>query len=102
MNILLNGSSSFQKFVEKLEECIDCIALDDLITALNWSDGVFEHIDLLRMHPESGRIVSEFNQSNISELIHGNFRIIYEVKLSHIEILTIWHTRGLLGKEFDN
>jgi plasmid stabilization system protein ParE len=90
-----------KKFVEKLEECIDYIALDDLVTALNWSDGVFEHIDLLREHPESGRVVSEFDQSDVRELIHGNYRLIYELKPSHIELLTIWHTRRLLGKEFD-
>lgn len=90
-----------KKFVVRLEECIDFIAVDDLITAFNWSDGVFEHIDLLRAHPESGRVVSEFDQSNVRELIHGNYRLIYEVKPSHIEMLTIWHTRRLLGKEFD-
>jgi toxin ParE1/3/4 len=79
-------------FLDRVEECTDRIALDHVPTAVKWAQGVFEHCEQLRSHPESGRMVPEFGRPEIRELIHGNYRLVHEVKANQIDMLTIWHT----------
>ena len=59
---------------------------------------IFQNIEQLIDFPESGRIVPEFDDPCIRELIRKPCRIIYRIK-SHgniIEIARIWHAaRGL-------
>lgn len=84
-------------FLVRVEECTDRIALDQVPTALTWAEGVFEHCEQLRAHPNSGRIVPEFGRPEIRELIHGNYRLVYELKVNQIDMLTIWHTSQMLS-----
>jgi len=51
--------------------------------------------------PESGRIVPELENSEIRELIEGNYRIVYRIKtMEYVEILTVHHTsRDFLKRE---
>ena len=83
-------------FLERVEECTDYIALDHISTAVKWARGIFEHCQKLSEQPESGRIVPEFKRPEIRELIHGNYRLVYELKTNQIDMLTIWHTRQML------
>lgn len=87
MEIILTG-----RFLERVEEYSDYIALDDIPTAIMWAREVFDRCEQLRSHPKSGRIVPEFGRPEVRELIHGNYRLIYEVKTKQIDMLTIWHT----------
>jgi plasmid stabilization system protein ParE len=80
------------RFLGRVEEFSDYIALDDITTAIKWAREIFDRCEQLRSHPESGRIVPEFGRPEIRELIHGNYRLIYEVKTKQIDMLTIWHT----------
>ena len=82
-------------FLRRVEECTDRIAHDDVPAAVIWAEGVFEHCEQLRSHPESGRMVPEFGRPEIRELIHGHYRLVHEVKTSQIDMLAIWHTRQL-------
>ncbi len=59
---------------------------------MKWAQKIFDRCEQLRSHPESGRIVPEFGRPEIRELVHGNYRLIYEVKTKQIDMLTIWHT----------
>ena len=43
--------------------------------------------------PLSGRVVPEFAQEQIRELIEGNYRLIYYIKPDGIEIFTVIHTK---------
>lgn len=81
-------------FLQRVEECIDYIALDHIPTAVKWAEGVLDHCQKLSKMPGSGRIVPEFGRPEIRELIHGNYRLVYELKTSQIDMLTIWHTRS--------
>ena len=42
--------------------------------------------------PLSGRIVPEFENDQIREVLEGSYRIIYYVKPDQIDILTVVHT----------
>jgi len=47
----------------------------------------------IKLQPDSGRIVVEFERPDIRELLEGNYRIIYrKVTSSQIEIITIHHS----------
>jgi mRNA-degrading endonuclease RelE of RelBE toxin-antitoxin system len=51
----------------------------------------------LEQHPLAGKIVSEFNNKNIQELIRGNYRIVYKlVSEIDIDIITVHHSARLL------
>lgn len=84
------------RFLTRVEECTDYIALDDIPTAVKWAEGVFKHCEQLSTQPESGRMVPEFNRPEIKEIIHGNYRLVYELKSNRIDMLTIWHVRQSL------
>jgi toxin ParE1/3/4 len=81
------------RFLDRVEECTDYIALDHVPTAIKWAHGVFEQCQKLSDQPQSGRIVPEFRRPEIREVIHGNYRLVYELKTNQIDMLTIWHTR---------
>ncbi len=84
------------QFLDRVEECTDYIALDHVPTAIKWARGVFEQCQKLSSQPETGRIAPEFRRPEIREVIHGNYRLVYELKPNQIDMLTIWHTRQML------
>ncbi len=81
--------------LHKLNEFVDFIAQDDLVTAKKWALKLIEKTDQLIEQPESGRIVPEYNKPNLRELIFGNFRVIYRIRKEEttIYIQTVWHVR---------
>jgi plasmid stabilization system protein ParE len=81
-----------ERFLDRVEECSDYIALDNIPKAVTWAEDVFSNCDKLQSNPNMGRIVPELRRPEIRELIHGNYRLIHEVKTSQVDILTIWHT----------
>ncbi len=80
------------QFLSRIESFSDFIAIDNIRAALKWVEGIFDHCEQLRLHPYSGRIVPEFGRPEIRELIHGRYRLVYEVKANQIDMLTIWHS----------
>jgi toxin ParE1/3/4 len=48
-------------------------------------------------HPDIGRIVPEFNQPSIREIIHPPFRIVYLRELEVIKVIRIWRRERLLA-----
>lgn len=46
--------------------------------------------------PQIGRIVPELNQAHIRERFVHSYRLIYEIKPTQVELLTVVHGRRLL------
>ena len=88
-----------ERFLGRVEEYSDFIALDNRSNAIKWAREVFERCRQLQDHPESGRIVPEFGRPEIRELIHGKYRLIYEIKSKQIDMLTIWHMSQQMPEE---
>ena len=65
------------------------ISLDSAYYAQLFVAKIVERVDQLIEFPLSGRIVLEKNDPTIRELIEGNYRIFYRVKLDEIAILRI-------------
>ncbi len=57
---------------------------------------ILEHIQTLRDHQDIGRIVPEFAEKKIRELIHPPFRIVYLREQRAINIVRIWRSERLL------
>ena len=47
--------------------------------------------------PQSGRMVPEFEQPDIRELIEPPYRLLYRIRADAIEVLAILHGRQDLG-----
>jgi plasmid stabilization system protein ParE len=78
---------------QDLRELIAYIAEDDRIAAGQFARGVFQSIERLTQFPESGRIVPEFEEPAIRELIRRPCRIVYRVRHTErtVEIARVWH-----------
>lgn len=80
-----------------LDSITDYIALDSVRYAKEFADRVFEKIAQLYEHPDSGRMVPEFQNELLRELILGKYRIIYSIYDStQIVVLRIIHGAKLL------
>jgi toxin ParE1/3/4 len=78
---------------DDLESICEFIAIDSEYYARSFAKGIIKGIERLVVFSESGRIVPEYNLSNI---IYQNYRIVYRVKSEIIEIVTIVHSARLL------
>jgi plasmid stabilization system protein ParE len=66
--------------IENLINIGDYIEKDSFRYAEIVVNGLFDSVDILELHPLTGRIVPEFNDKNIRELIRGNYRIVYKIR----------------------
>jgi toxin ParE1/3/4 len=57
---------------------------------------ILERIELVSDHPEIGRIVPEFGQTFLRELIHPPFRIVYRLDPGRVRIVRVWRGERLL------
>ena len=57
---------------------------------------ILERIQTLRDHPEKGRIVPEFDQPTLRELIHPPFRIVYRLERPRVSVVRVWRSERLL------
>lgn len=57
---------------------------------------IFDRIDVLRDHPDMGRIVPEFERAFLRELIHPPFRIVYRREPKYVRIVGVWRSERLL------
>ena len=69
------------------------IAEDSPTAADQFLRSLFQAVERLADYPESGRIVPEFGDPNIREVIRRPCRIIYRIHRRNrtIEIARIWH-----------
>ncbi|HEY9849009.1 MAG TPA: type II toxin-antitoxin system RelE/ParE family toxin [Leptolyngbyaceae cyanobacterium] len=79
-----------------LEAIGDFIARDAPSFAQVFVDRVFQAVERLENFPRSGRIVPEFGQEDIREIIFGSYRIVYLVREDDLNILTVFHSSRLL------
>ena len=63
----------------------------DFVTA------IVEHIETLSIHSEIGRVVPEFSDESIRELIHPPFRVVYLRENKLINIIRVWRSERLLN-----
>ena len=84
-------------------------ALRDLEDLRNWYDEqgvphvgerlleeIVKRIEALGRNPDMGRVVPEFDQPFLRELIHPPFRIVYRRDPDRVRIVRVWRSERLL------
>jgi addiction module RelE/StbE family toxin len=65
-------------------------------------DKLFYSVDILEEYPKSGKMVPEFEDENIREIIRGSYRIVYHlVDNFRIDILTVHNCARSIGNTYD-
>lgn len=83
--------------VNDLKAIYDYIARDSMKYAKIHVSRIKLATHILKSHPKSGKVVTEFQNENIREIIVKNYRIIYAIKSSsQINILLIHHGNRIL------
>ena len=57
---------------------------------------ILDHIQTLIDNPDIGRVVPEFEDERIRELIHPPFRVVYLRELDSIHVVRMWRSERLL------
>jgi len=57
---------------------------------------IFGLIEALKSHPDRGRVVPEFGQEKLREIIHPPFRIVYRRDKARVRIVRVWRSERLL------
>lgn len=60
------------------------------------AEEVFQRVQVLIDHPDMGRVVPEFDQPFLRELIHPPFRIVYRRDPRRVRIVRVWRSERLL------
>ena len=81
-----------------LQDIEDFIARDSVLHAITFVDRVVESSETLLKTPQIGRMVPEFNRTDLRELIFRDYRIVYLVQNDEVFILRVVHgSRDLLA-----
>jgi toxin ParE1/3/4 len=82
-----------------LKEIFDYIADDSSRFASITANRIYNRVQPISDNPYMGRMVPEFNEKLIRELIEGNYRIIYRIISDiQVDILRVYHVARLLKK----
>ncbi len=74
------------------------IAEDNIINAKKWIKKLRARARKITDAPMSGRVVPEFENNNIREVLLGNYRIVYLVQNETVLIITVFEGHKLLIK----
>lgn len=66
------------------------IAQDSIDRAEDWLTELFNASENFSKFSSRGRIVPEFNQENLRELLIENYRLVYRIKSLTLEIITVF------------
>jgi toxin ParE1/3/4 len=83
---------------EDLREIRAFIARDAPATASAFVRRLRQSVERLRGFPHSGQVVPELGREAIREILRGNYRIIYRVPPSRVDILAVYHSARLLAE----
>ena len=81
-----------------IAEIVEYISQENPQAAGNLANSLFESINQLIDFPEIGRVVPEYSEETIREIIFDQYRIVYKISKSsqEIYIITVHHSRRLL------
>ena len=83
--------------VRHLSGIYDYIALNSPTYALRMVDRITRRSTQIAANPLSGRIVPEYQEKDVRELIERPYRIIYRIRPDQIDILAVIHGARLLS-----
>lgn len=85
------------KAIKNLEEIAEFISRDSPLYAPIFVQKIVSSVERLINFPLSGRVVPEFENKNLREIIFHNYRIIYRIKVRDIEIVLVTHSSKMIN-----
>jgi len=82
--------------LDELDEIAKYISRDSPKFAKFLVNQMFETARHLEQFPKLGRIVPEYNNPDLREIIYKNYRIIYLIKSDQLEIISLIHGSRML------
>lgn len=79
--------------IARVGETAEYIARSRPAAAEEWARSIFASVRRLEAFPLSGRRVPESARTDLREVIHGNYRVIYRVDTDRLVVLTVRHVR---------
>ena len=87
------------KSINDLKEVLDYISQDSIRYAHLMVSKIYQKAQIISTNPYSFKIVPEFGEPSIRELIVSYYRIIYKIKTNHqVDILRVYHSSRLLKR----
>ena len=79
--------------IQDLREIVRYISFDNPVRAESFGRELIAKTKMLVSFPEIGRVVPEFADPEIREVIHKSYRIVYRVKpeIRVIKVARFWH-----------
>jgi len=88
--------------LQDLDDIGDYIAKDSERYAEVTVERLFNSVDILEKYPKAGKMVPEFENESIRELIRDSYRIVYHIIDDlRIDIITVHNCARLLGNTYD-
>ena len=81
--------------LQRASDVVDYISQDSPRAAGKWVTAIFRKVHRLSRFPKSGRPLRETHRPDLREIRHGSYRIIYRLRATQIEILTLRHSKQL-------
>jgi toxin ParE1/3/4 len=82
-----------------LEEIVEYIRRDSPTSATALAERILARARTLRRYPRLGRVVPEYRDEAVRELIVGDYRVVYRLLDRRLDILAVVHgSRDLLGR----
>jgi len=80
--------------IEDLRAIVEFVAVDSPIRAQSLGDELLDRALQVGEFPQAGRKAPELADAAVREVIHGAYRIVYEISADKgvIYILRFWHT----------
>jgi len=91
--------SGTREALNRLIEIEEFIAQDSPSRAEDFIDYFLEKVSLIPDNHEIGRIVPEISNIAIRELLIKNYRLVYRIKTTVIEILTVFEGHRLQRRD---
>ncbi len=82
--------------IDRLRAIHDFIAEESISGAASVIKQIFDAVEQLRMFPNSGRIVPEYELVEVREILSKPYRILYRISDDRVEIVNVLHSRQLL------
>jgi toxin ParE1/3/4 len=77
--------------ITDLEEMISYIARDSPAAARNFATKIIDATTVLETFATIGRIVPEYSDASLREILYRNYRIVYQLSDNTATIVTVFH-----------
>ncbi len=82
--------------IKSFEDIVQYIANDSIYYASEFAKRILSSIENLPEFPYAGRIVPEYKNPDLREIIYQNYRIVYKISDDAIYLLLVIHGSRLL------